>query len=105
MLDHISVPLAAVIQRAMNPVKQHDRAYFLTTGVRQMHGQRGDREMIEYELRSELAKAYREGYAAAVREYAVWNDGEQFVGVQMRPLHTVLAEIEAMPVNLEPHHN
>ena len=45
----------------------------------------------ERELRKE---AWLAGYAEAVRNYAIWNNGEQFVGVQSRPLKQVLAGLE-----------
>ena len=44
--------------------------------------------------------AYRMGYADAVRNYAVWRDGEQFVGAMARPLKTVLNEFQNKNVPL-----
>lgn len=44
--------------------------------------------------------AYRIGYADAVRNYAIWKNGELLVGVMARPLNTVLAEKKAGQVPL-----
>lgn len=41
-----------------------------------------------------LERVYREGYKHAVENYAVWKDGEQFVGVLRRPLKKVLEEVD-----------
>jgi len=38
--------------------------------------------------------AYFDGYAAATRDYAIWNDGEQTIGVRREPLKTALERIE-----------
>lgn len=81
--------------------RERDRAYFIANACEQILPQRKGRDEVEYHLRQELAKAYREGYAAAVREYAVWSDGEQLVGTLRRPLAVVLKEIETMPVTLQ----
>lgn len=40
-------------------------------------------------------EAYYQGVRDAVRALAIWHDGEQYVGVQRRPLRAVLAEIDA----------
>ena len=47
-----------------------------------------------------LEIAYRMGYEHALRNYAVWKDGEQLVGAMQRPLKSVLAEFvnEEIPV-------
>ena len=37
---------------------------------------------------------YKDGYSDAVTEYAVWKDGEQFVGVLQKPLSQVLQEVD-----------
>ena len=41
--------------------------------------------------------AYRAGMKNGVREYAVWKDGEQLVGVMRRPLREVLGALDAVP--------
>lgn len=50
------------------------------------------------QLASEVSKAddaaYRMGYSDALTNYAVWNDGGQYVGVGKRPLNEVLAEVK-----------
>ena len=40
--------------------------------------------------RTALRDAFLAGYAAAVKNLAVWRDGQQFVGVMQKPLHVVL---------------
>ena len=40
--------------------------------------------------------AYRAGMKNGIREYAVWKDGEQLVGVMRRPLREVLAQVDAV---------
>ena len=40
-----------------------------------------------------LREMFRQGYESCLREYAVWNNGEQLVGVRRRPLADVLAEL------------
>lgn len=49
-------------------------------------------------IEAAMEQAYREGYADAVRNYAVWKDGEQLVGAMQRPLKTVLEEAAKQPV-------
>jgi hypothetical protein len=44
--------------------------------------------------------AYRMGYEDGVRNYAIWNNGEQLVGAMRRPLKTVLAEFKNEEVPL-----
>ena len=41
-----------------------------------------------------LEIAYRIGYADAVRNYAIWKNGEQVVGCRETPLKTVMAEFK-----------
>lgn len=55
---------------------------------------------LEFAVENVRQQAYREGYIDAVRNYAVWKNGEQLVGVQQRPLPEVLEEIEksALPI-------
>jgi hypothetical protein len=43
-------------------------------------------------------EAYKQGYSDAVRNYAVWKDGEQYVGVMQEPLKKVLERIKNDPV-------
>jgi hypothetical protein len=38
--------------------------------------------------------SYRIGYKDAVKNYAVWSNGEQLVGTMRRPLKTVLDEVD-----------
>lgn len=45
-----------------------------------------------------LEIAYRIGYMDAVRKYAVWKDGEQWVGCQQTPLPQVIGEFTNLPV-------
>jgi hypothetical protein len=40
-----------------------------------------------------LEDSYREGYADAITNYAVWHDGKQTVGVMARPLKEVIEEV------------
>ena len=44
--------------------------------------------------------SYRQGYIDAMRNYAVWNDGVQYVGVMRRPLQEAIDEFnkQAIPV-------
>ena len=46
---------------------------------------------------------FRMGLCDGIRRYAVWNDGEQRVGVMQKPLHEVLAKAktEAAPYSPE----
>jgi hypothetical protein len=57
-----------------------------------------DKHNGQHKPLSPLTQHYRAGYKAAVRDYAVWHDGEQFVGVQHRPLKQVLEEVEVMEI-------
>lgn len=41
-----------------------------------------------------LEIAYRMGYEDALRNYAIWKNGEQLVGALQKPLKTVLAEFK-----------
>lgn len=55
------------------------------------------RDMLRQALREygpELLPAWVAGYKAAVRAYAVWDDGEQLVGVMREPLHDVLTALD-----------
>jgi hypothetical protein len=45
-----------------------------------------------------ICRVYRHAYAAAVKNYAVWFNGEQYVGVQQRPLKKVLDDISEMRI-------
>ncbi len=52
--------------------------------------------------------AYVKGWAEGVRLYAIWKDGEQFVGVKRKPLFDVLEEgpdldVLMLRLNEEPH--
>lgn len=51
--------------------------------------------MTEVEKQRE---AFLAGYAAAMRMYAIWNNGEQFIGVRQRPLKAALEQAEDDPV-------
>ncbi len=55
----------------------------------------------EYALQKLKEKWYKEGYKDAVTNYAVWRDGEQFIGVLQRPLKTVFEEIDSSKVPIE----
>ena len=44
----------------------------------------------------ELVNAYFDGAAAAIRLYAHWKDGEQYVGTCGRPLKDALQDLENM---------
>ena len=48
----------------------------------------------------ELKKAYLEGYADAMKMYAVWKDGKQFIGVRQRPLAVELEKLHLDPMVL-----
>lgn len=54
--------------------------------------QTGPMRRMALDLRTLVLWAYRAGWARGVREYAVWRDGEQLVGVSEKPLADVLAE-------------
>jgi hypothetical protein len=43
-----------------------------------------------------IVEAYRAGMKNGIREYAVWKDGAQLVGVMRRPLKDVLAQVDAV---------
>jgi hypothetical protein len=47
-----------------------------------------------------LEIAYRMGYEDAIRNYATWNSGEQFVGALRRSIKDVLAEFKNKEVPL-----
>ena len=47
-------------------------------------------DLVEAELLAVRREALVEGWAAGVRLYAVWKDGDQLVGVSRRPLAEVL---------------
>ncbi len=49
-------------------------------------------ELKRRTLAEELA--YFDGYAAATVDYAIWNNGEQTIGVRQRPLSQALEEIK-----------
>lgn len=49
-------------------------------------------------IRDLVKQAYKEGYKDCLRKYAIWHDGEQYVGVQQRLLRNVMNEVD----NLEP---
>lgn len=44
-----------------------------------------------------IVESYRRGLKDGVIRYAIWKDGEQFVGIQQRPLRDVLNEIDNEP--------
>lgn len=44
-----------------------------------------------------IISAYRAGMKNGIREYAVWKNGGQFVGVMLRPLREVLAAVDEVP--------
>lgn len=46
----------------------------------------------EQEADYKLEIAYRIGYEDAIRNYAVWKNGEQLVGAMQRPIKQVLNE-------------
>ena len=57
---------------------------------------------VEYELRAiagklaeSRAEGYLEGYKAALRRYAYWQDGTQYVGSCGKHLQQALTDIEA----------
>ena len=54
------------------------------------------RKLFEMEV-----EMYKRGYKDAVSNYAVWNDGEQLVGVMRRPLKTVLQEVDKAEVPIQ----
>lgn len=60
-----------------------------------------DYEGAENAIRRAAEAYYRSGYKDAVTNYAIWRDGEQFVGVLSRPLPRVLAEVDQMPVPIQ----
>ena len=41
-------------------------------------------------LTMKIGLVYRKGWARGMKDYAVWKDGEQLVGVMQRPLQGVL---------------
>ncbi len=51
---------------------------------------------MEYwkEMYGVSSREFVDGVKAGVEAFAVWKDGEQFVGVLRTPLHKVLDEIE-----------
>jgi hypothetical protein len=49
------------------------------------------------EKKTTIEDAYDAGWRDAVRLYAIWNDGSQWVGVMRQPLNKVLDE--GPPVN------
>jgi hypothetical protein len=44
--------------------------------------------------------AYRQGYIDALKNYAIWKNGEQFVGCLERPLKEVINEFNEKNVPL-----
>ncbi len=55
-------------------------------------------------LREAVVAAYVKGWAEGVRSYAIWSDGEQFVGVMHKPLFDVLEEgpdLDILQIRLE----
>ncbi len=76
----------------MSP-KIYDDAEQTYCEVRQLLMQ-NDFEGAETAIRKLQDAKYKEGYSDAIKNYAVWNNGEQFVGVMRRPLKTVLQEVE-----------
>lgn len=44
-----------------------------------------------------MVVAYRNGMRDAITDYAIWKDGEQFVGALRRPLKDVITKVDEMP--------
>lgn len=48
-----------------------------------------------------VCEGVKAGYKAAVTDLAIWNDGEQFVGVMRTPLPTALKEVDGCIVIID----
>lgn len=48
-----------------------------------------------------IVEAYRRGKKSATREWAIWKDGKQFIGILARPLEHELDEIQEMEISPE----
>lgn len=46
-------------------------------------------------------KGYRQGYIDAITNYAVWRDGEQYVGVLQTPLKEVIEEVKEKEIPIK----
>jgi len=46
------------------------------------------------EMYGKRTKDFIEGVIAGVKAFAIWKDGEQFVGIQKQPLKEAIAEIK-----------
>lgn len=53
------------------------------------------------EKQDTLDEAYRRGYIDALSNYAVWRDGQQYVGVLARPLKEVIEEVRQSKVPIQ----
>ena len=80
----------------MLDLKEEVRALIAELSVLSLQPNCRDEEI--YITRKVLEKIYKEGYKDAVRNYAVWNNGDQFVGVLKKPLENVLEEVDASKV-------
>ena len=76
----------------MLDLKEEVRALIAELSVLSLQPNCRDEEI--YITRKVLEKIYKEGYKDAVRNYAVWNNGDQFVGVLKKPLENVLTEVD-----------
>lgn len=41
-----------------------------------------------------IKEAYRSGYAAALRDYAIWKDGSQTIGAMQRDIKDIITEMD-----------
>lgn len=80
----------------MLDMKEEVRALIAELSVLSLQKNCRDEEI--YVTRKVLEKIYKEGYKDAVRNYAVWNNGEQLVGVARKSLGEVLNEVDASHV-------
>ncbi len=76
----------------MASTQLHDQVVYFLVG---MGIPPGDQDQLY-----QLEIAYRMGYEDAVGNYAVWNDGVQYVGAMRRPLREVLADFKNKDIPL-----
>ena len=80
----------------MLDLKEETRALVAELSVLGLQPNCRDEEI--YVTRKVLERIYKEGYKDGVKNYAVWKDGEQLVGVGQSPLKNVLEVIDASKV-------
>lgn len=74
--------------------KTTEKEYDVLAAISEMKTTLGRHRKDDLYCEAAISRAYREGFKSACRMLAIWNDGEQTVGVQRRPLQAVLDEVD-----------